>query len=58
MDKKYCKVEISDQTDPLELEIMSGNLGPDVIDISNLTKKILYLLMTLALSQLQAVKAI
>ena len=36
MDKKYCKVEISDQTDPLELEIMSGNLGPDVIDISNL----------------------
>lgn len=36
MDKKYCKVQISDQTDPLELEIMSGNLGPDVIDISNL----------------------
>ena len=36
MDKKYCKVEICDQTDPLELEIMSGNLGPDVIDISNL----------------------
>ena len=36
MDKKYCKVEISDQTDPLELDIMSGNLGPDVIDISNL----------------------
>ena len=39
MDPKYCKIKMPDKSDPLELKVMSGNLGPDVIDISNLYRK-------------------
>ena len=39
MTNKHCKLDISDQSESLELEIQKGTMGPDVIDISKLYSK-------------------